>query len=99
MLFNAFENAVPPRPIIPAKPYKRSLSYNMRFGNKPPKTTILAAVAIIAHHPIIIILKCIRISGLSVDDIAAIAFFDGPHGFSFANNRAFKFSMSGGATW
>jgi len=60
-LLDALKYTAPSRAAVPAKPYKRSFTYNMCSGNETPKAAVLASMAVIAHHPVIIVFESVSI--------------------------------------
>ncbi len=74
ILIYSLEQAVPPGSFFPTEPNKGSLAYNVGLGHKTPIATVLAAVPVIAHHPIIIVLAGVGICLFAVDDKFAVCF-------------------------
>src|SRR5690606_8738891 len=58
-----------------AHPDKNGSAHYVVFGDIPPKPTVFGSVPIIAHHPIIILFKCIGVGNFTVyQDLIAIYF-------------------------
>ena len=74
-LFYRFKQSFPADAVLRAKPYQRRFAHNVRFGHKAPVAAILASVPVIAHHPIIIVFKCIAAGRLAVYNKLPVTLF------------------------
>jgi hypothetical protein len=71
-LFYQIKEPIPSYGLTIAKPNQSCTTNNMCLWHKTPVTTILATMAIVSHHPIIIFLYGIGTRGFTIDKVLPI---------------------------
>ena len=64
---------VPDIAVFGREPDKQRFAHNMMGGNITPNTRVFRIVAIVAHHPVVILLECIGVCLLTVDQYFPVA--------------------------
>src|SRR5882757_2682777 len=75
-LFYLSEEAAPAHALTPTHPDERGFADDHRLRDKSPEAGVLASVAVVAHHPIVIVVKGVVVDLLVVEIVFAVAHFE-----------------------